>query len=390
MHILEIPSFFTPYGGEFCLEQAKALKALGHEVRILSNVLLGFTIGGKDFLVLPSCRFEHEREGITIYQSYQRGWPRMVHHNVKHWVGIVRSMFADYVAKYGKPDILHAHCAKWAGYAAMLISREYGIPYVITEHLPKLILEPELGPAPSTAWQVPLLKEAYHEAAQVITVSDELVAELADYFGHDFRHITIGNVVNTDFYAFRKRRLMDGRRFAFCCPAVFNHRKGYDVLFKAFALLAKVCPETELHIAGRGTDSKDCRKLMRFYGLKGNVTCHGALDAEGMRRLYYQSDALVLATRNESQGLVIAEAMSTGIPVISTQGVPKSMQLDAGFRYVPVGDAEALMVEMQKAVGRPVTEEEGRRLAELVEKRFAPSVIGVQIAEVMTGTWPRS
>ena len=28
MHILEIPSFFTPYGGEFCLEQAKVLKAL--------------------------------------------------------------------------------------------------------------------------------------------------------------------------------------------------------------------------------------------------------------------------------------------------------------------------------------------------------------------------
>ena len=390
MHILEIPSFFTPYGGEFCLEQAKALKALGHEVRILSNVLLGFTIGGKDFLVLPSCRFEHEREGITIYQSYQRGWPRMVHHNVKHWVGIVRSMFADYVAKYGKPDILHAHCAKWAGYAAMQIGKQYDIPYVITEHLPKLILEPELGPAPSTAWQVPLLKEAYHEAAQVITVSDELVAELADYFGHDFRHITIGNVVNTDFYAFRKRRLMDGRRFAFCCPAVFNHRKGYDVLFKAFALLAKVCPETELHIAGRGTDSKACRRLIHSCELEGRVTCHGTLDAEGMRRLYYQSDALVLATRNESQGLVIAEAMSTGIPAISTQGVPKSMQLDAGFRYVPVGDAEALMVEMQKAVGRPVTEEEGRRLAELVERRFAPSVIGAQIAEVMTGTWPRS
>ena len=390
MHILEIPSFFTPYGGEFCLEQAKALKALGHEVRILSNVLLGFTIGGKDFLVLPSCRFEHEREGITIYQSYQRGWPRMVHHNVKHWVGIVRSMFADYVAKYGKPDVLHAHCAKWAGYAAMQIGKQYDIPYVITEHLPKLILEPELGPAPSTAWQVPLLKEAYHEAAQVITVSDELVAELADYFGHDFRHITIGNVVNTDFYAFRKRRLMDGRRFAFCCPAVFNHRKGYDVLFKAFALLAKVCPETELHIAGRGTDSKACRRLIHSCELEGRVTCHGTLDAEGMRRLYYQSDALVLATRNESQGLVIAEAMSTGIPAISTQGVPKSMQLDAGFRYVPVGDAEALMVEMQKAVGRPVTEEEGRRLAELVERRFAPSVIGAQIAEVMTGTWPRS
>ena len=128
MHILEIPSFFTPYGGEFCLEQAKALKALGHEVRILSNVQLGITIGGKDFLVLPSCRFEHERAGVIIYQSYQRGLPRMVHHNVMRWVDIVCSMFAEYEAKYGKPDILHAHCAKWAGYAAMKISQQYGIP----------------------------------------------------------------------------------------------------------------------------------------------------------------------------------------------------------------------------------------------------------------------
>ncbi len=43
MHILEIPSFFPPYGGEFCLEQSKALQQLGHEVRILSRVQLGIT-----------------------------------------------------------------------------------------------------------------------------------------------------------------------------------------------------------------------------------------------------------------------------------------------------------------------------------------------------------
>ena len=59
MHILEIPSFFTPYGGEFCLDQAKALKTQGHEVRILSNVQLGVTIGLKGFLSLPFRRYEH-------------------------------------------------------------------------------------------------------------------------------------------------------------------------------------------------------------------------------------------------------------------------------------------------------------------------------------------
>lgn len=63
-------------GGDFCLDQAKALAALGHEVRILSNVQLGVTIGLKDYLTLPYGRYEHEMDGITVYQSYQRGLPK--------------------------------------------------------------------------------------------------------------------------------------------------------------------------------------------------------------------------------------------------------------------------------------------------------------------------
>ena len=74
------------------------------------------------------------------------------------WVCIVESMFDDYIKKYGKPDILHAHCAKWAGYVAMQLSKAYGVPYVITEHLPLMILKDEFGNPPSTAWQIPLLK----------------------------------------------------------------------------------------------------------------------------------------------------------------------------------------------------------------------------------------
>ena len=89
MHILEIPSFFTPYGGEFCLDQAKALKAVGHEVRILSNVHLGFSIGGKDFFVLPFCRYEHEQDGVTVFQSFQRGVPKAVRGNMNRCVAIV-------------------------------------------------------------------------------------------------------------------------------------------------------------------------------------------------------------------------------------------------------------------------------------------------------------
>ena len=65
MHIVEIPSFFPPYGGEFCLEQSKALRSLGHEVRIISNVQLSVKKSPKDY--------SHSR--ITIVSRRCRAFP---------------------------------------------------------------------------------------------------------------------------------------------------------------------------------------------------------------------------------------------------------------------------------------------------------------------------
>ena len=394
MHILELPSFFAPYGGLFSLDQAKALAALGHEVRILSNVQLGVTVNWKDYLILPWHRYEHEMDGIAVYQNYQRGVPKMVRHNVDRWVSTVCSMFKDYVAKYGLPDILHAHCAKWAGYAAMLISREYGIPYVITEHLPKEILALEFGVPPnetlgqkleswrSTVWQIAPLRQSYQQAGVVIHVSDEQVEELACYFESDYTHLTISNIIDVDYFAYRERQALHGRPFRFCCLALMVERKGYDVLFAAFSRLLQLGANVQLHIAGQGTDGKITRHLMREAGCEERVVVHGALSKEGVRKLLYASDALVLASRGESQGLVLLEAMSTGIPAISTEAIPRSIRPDCGFRYVPVDDVDALAVEMLKAVEHPRSD--GRMLSECVRRKASPQVVGQQIATVLT------
>ena len=372
MHILEIPSFFTPYGGEFCLEQAKALKALGHEVRILSNVQLGITIGGKDFLVFPSCRFEHEQEGITVYQSYQRGLPLMVHHNVKRWIKIVRAMFADYVNKYGHPDILHAHCAKWAGYAAMLISRDYDIPYVITEHLPKMLLEKEFGKAPSSAWQIPLLKEAYENANMVIPVSEELVDDVACYSGTDYRWQFISNTIDTDFFHYQPRSSREGRRFCFCCVADNVYRKGYDVLIPAFRMLKEQGHDAELRIAGRKSDTKCFRAQ-----LSEGMTSLGQLSKEQIRDLLYESDALVLASRSEVQPLVLLEAMATGIPVIATTCIPQNLRIEGGCTIVPIDDVEALSAAMKQVMEKPFND--GLSISEQVKAMASPQAVGEKL-----------
>jgi glycosyltransferase involved in cell wall biosynthesis len=377
MHILEIPSFFTPYGGEFCLDQARALKAVGQEVRILSNVQLGVTIGLKDYLCLSYGRYEHEAEGITVCQSFQRGVPMVVRWNVRRWVKIVCEMFDAYVAKYGVPDVLHAHCSKWAGYAAMQISRKYHVPYVITEHLSRLVFEKEFGPAPSDAWQIPLLREAYEQADLVIPVSEELVENIACYFGKDYRWQAVSNTIDVDFFQYRLRQSREGRPFRFCCLANFWPLKGYDVLLPAFRQLREKGADVELHIAGRGTDSAACRKML-FEGM----VIHGLISRDAVRDLLYQSDALVLASRSEVQPLVLLEAMSTGIPVIATTCVPQSLRLQDGCRIVAVDDVDDLSAAMEDVMTQTV---DGRQLSQQVREMASPEVIGRQLVSLFEG-----
>ena len=375
MHILEIPSIFPPMGGLFCLDQAKALKNLGNEVRILSNVQLGISISFKDYLTLPYHRFEHSVDGITVYQSYQRGIPKVVSPNIRRWLHIVCSMFCHYVRCYGKPDILHAHAANWAGYAAMLIGQEYHIPYVITEHSSRLVFEAGFGPAPSDAWEIPLLRKAYEHADMVIPVTSELVQNIACYFGLDYRWKAISNTIDVDYFQERERPLRKGRPFRFCCIANYQPLKGYDVLFSAFKTLRSQGVDAELHIAGRGTDTDECRSQQ-----SAGIYAHGFIDKTGVRSLLYDCDAFVLASRSEAQPLVILEAMSTGLPVIATECVPQNLRIPGGCWIVSIDDANALSEKMKLMTEIPPID--GKALSERVRQIASPEVVGRQLEDV--------
>ena len=379
MHILEIPSFFTPYGGEFCLEQAKALQAQGNEVRILSNVQLSIKKSIKEYLYLPCSRFTENIDGIRAYRSYQHSFPHVIKSNVMRWISIVQSMFKDYVKQYGKPDILHAHCCKWAGYASMLISKEYGIPYVITEHLSSMLYEKEFGKAPSSAWQIPLLKQAYEQANMVITVSDELVDDIACYFGKGYKHQTISNIIDTDYFSYKERLPLNSRPFRFCCLANYEYRKGYDILIPAFAY-SKVS-NIELHIAGKNTLNKELSTFIKKKAPKANIIIHGELDKKGVRDLLYKADCLVLPSRSEVQPLCILEAMSSGIPYISTEITPQNLRLSTDCKIVPVDDINALSTAMKQMI-KQYSAVNSKQLSNLANNIASPYIVGKQLNDL--------
>lgn len=353
MHILELPSFFTPYGGEFCLDQAKALHDFGHTVRILSLVQISLTKSVNEFFSLPYNTFEEQIDNITIIKRYLRGIPKCIRKNQKNWVNGVIELYNYYVARYGTPDIIHAHCAKWAGYAAMLISQKHNIPYVITEHLPSYILQTEFKRCGGmNAWQIPLLKNSYYQADMVIPVSEELCKDIKPFFGDSYNKTFISNTIDTITFSYRKRLYKDNL-FHFCCLANFEYRKGYDILLPAFDKLCETHPNCILHIAGRNTDSNDFRHLLSNFKNLNNLKIHGLLNKGSIQDLLYNCHALVLASRSEAQSLVLLEAMSTGIPIITTPCIANSQKIGNAYSIVPHDNITALTTAMQQLVDNP-------------------------------------
>ena len=382
MHILELPSFFPPHGGLFCLEQAKALKALGHEVRIVSVVELGLTLDHQFYLTAPWREERKELEGVEVFRYYMRAVPKAVRYNINHWVKICQEAVDRYIRRFGKPDVLHAHCCKSAGLAAKEIARRLDIPYFISEHLSSGLFERDFGKGwKKHEWLRDEMRQAYKSAACVIPVSRELVDDLAPFFGKDYRWQAVSNIIDTDYFTFHERKSLSDRPFRFCCLAVADiYGKGYDVLA---AVMEKLKVEKvkrlnrtfELHIAGLGTD---LRPMQELFAHVPNVHLHGHLDKHGVRDLLWQSDALVLPSRSEAQPLVILEALATGIPVVSTESVPESLRIPEACLIAPIGDAKMLAEKMHEVMHIAPSQ----AFSDAVRQMASPAVIAQKLTEL--------
>ena len=381
MHILEIPSFFPPYGGLFCLEQSKALVKQGHTVRIIANLNVSARLSPSLWLHSHTHSYDVNMDGIHVTRREMRAIPFCMKHNVDRWCSIVGEMADEYIKKYGKPDILHAHCCAWAGYAAMLVSRKHNIPYVVTEHLSSELHLKQFGKDGVNSWQVPLLRESLESANRVILVSEELAHDLEPLFGSDFNWQAVSNTIDTDQYAYKKRLPLDGKPFTICCLAFFEPRKGYDVLYKAFAeFIQKYNTDAQLLVAGAGTNSKEMMKLVDKYGIGKHVKLYGELDRKGVLDILYQSDCLALATRNEAQGLVLLEAMSTGIQVVTTDRTPKNVHIEGGCLIAPYNRADIMAERFAEAMHN--TNFDGKAVSDCVKSLVSPNIIGKQLTDI--------
>jgi glycosyltransferase involved in cell wall biosynthesis len=148
--------------------------------------------------------------------------------------------------------------------------------------------------------------------------------------------------------------------------------KGIECLLRACGnLAASVDPRWRLSIAGGGDPAyvAQIRQQISSLGLQERVSMIGPVTGEGKQKLFEDSDLVIVPSHSESFGLVVAEALAHGVPVIASKGTPWS-----GLERKECGlwvdnDPEALANAIRKISAMPLRDM-GLRGRDWMQKEF--------------------
>ena len=225
-------------------------------------------------------------------------------------------------------DVVHVHTPFIAHYAGVALARRLGVPVVETYHT---VFEEYLH------HYVPLLPRALTRriartasASQcravdaLVVPSRQMLARLQEY-GVTTRAevlptgVDLGRFRGGDGAAFRARHGIPATRPVLVHISRVAHEKNIDFIIEALQRVRRAMPDVLLVIAGEGPALGHLRALVRRLELESNVLFVGYLDrASTLLDCYRAGDAFVFASRTETQGLVLLEALALGVPVVST------------------------------------------------------------------------
>ena len=261
-----------------------------------------------DVVRIPSRRVPRDPEDRQLSYRRLRGWA-------------ARLVPGDF-------DIVHVQTPFAAHYAGVALARRLGVPVVETYHTYFEHYLQHYVPVVPSGWARAIARRATvsqcGQVAAVVSPSRQMADALQAYGIHTPIEVLPTGLPESRFAP------GDGARFrlahgigAHRPMALFvgraAHEKNIDFLVRMLPALLQRCPEALLVIAGEGPAEAHLRRLVAELALQRSVQFIGYLDRDtGLRDCYRAADVFVFASRTETQGLVLLEAMAQGTPVVST------------------------------------------------------------------------
>jgi len=208
------------------------------------------------------------------------------------------------IIKSYQPDIIHCHYSYPSGIIASLIKWKYKIPFVVTEHTRIKTTFRSFFHKKLSIW-------AMNKSFKVIAVSNSLKGEILE---EGVKNVTvIPNVVEVEKFTLASSAT---NPFTIGFLGSLNtHNKGLGVLLNACVGLPF---PFKLKIGGGGILLEYYKDLARELGIDKSCVFCGNVNQNEVVAFYNDLNTFVLASKYETFGIVLVEALSCGIPVIAT------------------------------------------------------------------------
>lgn len=201
----------------------------------------------------------------------------------------------------------------------------------------RLVVLVHMPLGPTARWQ----RDVLRAAAGVVATSRWTRDRLVEAYGLDPARVLVAEP-GADLAPLAPGS-PDGR--ALLCVGAVTPLKGYDVLADALALLDDLSWEL------RGVGSLDIEPHFAAgvaAGLGGRLDLVGPLSSAELAATYAEADLLVLASRAETFGMVVTEALARGLPVVASDVGGVCEALGGGGVLVPPEDPGALAHELRR------------------------------------------
>lgn len=193
---------------------------------------------------------------------------------------------------------------------------------------------------------------AFRKSDYVIAISKSIKRELEIYHNVGEEKIKIlCNGVNPDEFKINNKKANKVVRLLYVGRLV--PQKGVDVLLNSLYLAKKNGFNFELIIAGSGILEDNLKKLLHSLGLDESVKFSGFITRTELPKYYTQSDIFILPSRYEPFGMVLVEAMASGLPVIASDvgGMTEIVINGKTGLLVPPDDTKALTDAIMTLIG---------------------------------------
>lgn len=363
-----LPSIKYPLNGIFEFDQARALKAIGHEVTYVGLDYRSF------FKIRRFGFFKVYKDGIKcILFSFPIGNIELP----------IFNLLARYITKIGlflykkefkNLNIIHSHFYQISS-LAVEFKKSLKIPLIITEHSSTLNKEK------INTTTLRLVKYVYHYSDLIISVSEALRSRLKRNF--NIESVVIYNVLDINFKNKPEHynQVTDENDFVFLSVGTLNYNKGFDILIEAF-YISCFPTHVKLIIIGDGELKEELNSYVIKKKLENQVLLVGFKNRNAISDYLANSNAFVLASRSETFGLVYVEALSAGLPVIATKcGGPEEIINETNGILVDVDDIKSLSVALIKMRGNPNTYSRSEISAQAYAK-YSPENIAHKLTHV--------